>query len=31
MNKVQVYGAKWCNDTKATLNHLDSLGVRTSS
>ena len=25
---VRVYGADWCEDTRATLNHLDSLGVQ---
>lgn len=24
---VRVYGADWCEDTTATRNHLDSLGV----
>lgn len=24
---VKVYGADWCDDTKATRNNLDSLGV----
>lgn len=28
MNDVRVYGADWCEDTQATLNHLDSLGVQ---
>jgi glutaredoxin len=27
MNEVKVYGADWCEDTQATRNHLDSLGV----
>lgn len=27
MNKVEVYGADWCGDTKRTLRHLDTLGV----
>lgn len=27
MNEVKVYGAGWCEDTEATRNHLDSLGV----
>ncbi len=27
MNKVKVYGADWCEDTKRTLRHLDGLGV----
>jgi glutaredoxin len=27
MNEVKVYGADWCEDTKATRNHLDSFGV----
>ena len=27
MNDVKVYGADWCEDTQATRNHLDSLGV----
>ena len=27
MNKVQVYGADWCGDTRHALEHLDSLGV----
>jgi mycoredoxin len=27
MNKVKVYGADWCKDTKRTLRHLDRLGV----
>jgi mycoredoxin len=27
MNKVTVYGADWCGDTKRTLRQLDSLGV----
>ena len=27
MNQVKVYGADWCEDTQATLNHLDSFGV----
>jgi glutaredoxin len=27
MNDVRVYGADWCEDTQATRNHLDSLGV----
>jgi mycoredoxin len=25
--QVKVYGADWCEDTQATRNHLDSLGV----
>lgn len=25
---VKVYGAAWCEDTQATLYHLDSLGVQ---
>jgi mycoredoxin len=28
MNTPKVYGANWCEDTEATRNHLDSLGVR---
>jgi mycoredoxin len=27
MDKVQVYGADWCGDTRHALEHLDSLGV----
>jgi len=27
MNAVKVYGADWCEDTVATRNSLDSLGV----
>ncbi len=27
MDKVEVYGADWCGDTKRTLKHLDTLGV----
>ena len=27
MNKVTVYGANWCGDTKRTLRQLDNLGV----
>ena len=27
MDKVTVYGADWCGDTKRTLRHLDNLGV----
>jgi mycoredoxin len=27
MDKVQVYGADWCADTRHALDHLDSLGV----
>jgi len=27
MEKVKVYGADWCGDTKRTLKHLDGLGV----
>ncbi|MGC3957515.1 MAG: glutaredoxin family protein [Verrucomicrobiota bacterium] len=27
MDHVKVYGADWCEDTHATLNHLDALGV----
>lgn len=27
MNKVKVYGADWCGDTKRTLSALDNLGV----
>jgi mycoredoxin len=27
MDKVQVYGADWCGDTRRALEHLDSLGV----
>ena len=27
MDKVTVYGADWCGDTKRTLQHLDGLGV----
>jgi glutaredoxin len=27
MDRVKVYGADWCGDTKRTLRHLDSLGV----
>lgn len=27
MNKVTVYGADWCGDTKRTLAQLDELGV----
>ena len=27
MNDVRVYGADWCEDTQATRNRLDSLGV----
>jgi glutaredoxin len=27
MNDVKVYGAGWCEDTTATRNQLDSLGV----
>ena len=27
MNKVTVYGADWCGDTKRTLRQLDGLGV----
>jgi glutaredoxin len=28
MNTVKVYGADWCEDTSATCNNLDSLGVQ---
>jgi glutaredoxin len=28
MHDVRIYGADWCEDTQATLNHLDSLGVQ---
>ena len=28
MSAVKVYGADWCEDTRATLNNLDSLGVQ---
>lgn len=28
MNPITVYGADWCPDTQAALNHLDSLGVQ---
>ena len=27
MDKVKVYGADWCGDSKRTLEHLDELGV----
>ena len=27
MNRVKVYGADWCGDTRRTLQQLDSLGV----
>jgi mycoredoxin len=27
MNKVEVYGADWCEDTQHTRQQLDSLGV----
>jgi mycoredoxin len=27
MSEITVYGADWCEDTQATRNHLDSLGV----
>ena len=27
MERVKVYGADWCRDTRRTLKHLDSLGV----
>jgi mycoredoxin len=27
MERVKVYGADWCGDTRRTLKHLDSLGV----
>ena len=27
MDKVKVYGADWCGDTRRTLRHLDRLGV----
>ncbi|MDT4895141.1 MAG: mycoredoxin [Acidobacteriota bacterium] len=27
MERVKVYGADWCEDTRRTLKHLDSLGV----
>ena len=27
MSGITVYGADWCEDTRATRNHLDSLGV----
>jgi len=27
MDKIEVYGADWCGDTKRTLRHLDVLGV----
>ena len=27
MDKVKVYGADWCGDTRRTLKHLDDLGV----
>ena len=27
MDKVKVYGADWCGDTKRTLSALDNLGV----
>jgi glutaredoxin len=27
-NKLRVYGRDWCDDTQATRNHLDSLGVQ---
>jgi mycoredoxin len=28
MHEVRIYGAGWCEDTQATLYHLDSLGVQ---
>ena len=28
MNPVKVYGTDWCEDTAATCNNLDSLGVQ---
>jgi len=28
MNPIKVYGAGWCEDTTATRNQLDSLGVQ---
>lgn len=28
MHEVRVYGRDWCEDTQATLYHLDSLGVQ---
>ncbi len=27
MDKIEVYGADWCGDTKRTLRQLDALGV----
>jgi glutaredoxin len=27
MQRVKVYGADWCEDTRRTRKHLDSLGV----
>jgi glutaredoxin len=27
MSVVKVYGMNWCEDTQATINNLDSLGV----
>lgn len=27
MDKVQIYGADWCGDTRHAREHLDSLGV----
>jgi glutaredoxin len=27
MDKVKVYGADWCGDTKRTLRYLDRLGI----
>jgi len=27
MEKIKVYGADWCEDTRRTLGQLDSLGV----
>ncbi|MFN2453215.1 MAG: glutaredoxin family protein [Pyrinomonadaceae bacterium] len=27
MDKIEVYGAGWCGDTKRTLKQLDTLGV----
>ena len=28
MNPIKVYGTDWCEDTAATRNNLDSLGVQ---
>jgi glutaredoxin len=27
MDKIEVYGADWCDDTRHALRHLDELGV----